>query len=159
MDSNFQPTFDYICHSLKCPKCNKVVSDPCEIDLQTKVARIKELRTLKVGDYLDIEPNPKINGYLETRESHESNGLIVIEAWSCPHCGANFLWARVSFKNGILESIEPVDLDENTLSSADFISSEALIFIPMNQTIKFKSLPPAELRKSFLKALAESSTD
>lgn len=160
MNSDFQPTFDYICHPLKCSKCNQIVSNPCEIDLQTKIARVKELRALQVGDYVDIDPNPKIGGgYLELREFHELNRLTVIEAWSCPNCGANFLWARVFFKDGILESVEPITLDEDGLSSADFLSSEALVFIPMDQILEFKELSPSKLRKRFLKAFVESSVD
>lgn len=156
MNSVFNATFDYICHQLKCPRCGEVTLDPCDIDLQTKLALVKELRTLYVGDRLELAPNPKeTGGYLETREIHTPGRISVIEAWSCPKCGAGFLWARVVFEGGVLKCVESVELTEDILSSVDYITSEVLMLIPVEKTIEVKQLSPNELRAELLSAEAK----
>jgi len=155
MSSSYEATFDYICHPLQCLHCGEVVPNPCDIDLQTKVALVKKLRTLQVGDYLELAPNlQEGGGYLELKEVHELGKLTVIETWSCPTCGANFLWANVVFEEGFLKSVETIELNENTLSSADFITSEVLFLIPMERTLEIKQLPPQQLRVELLAAAA-----
>jgi hypothetical protein len=155
-DDAFEATFDYICHPMRCPRCGKIPPDPCDIDLQTKVGRVKKLRMLKIGDYLELDSNLReIGGYLELREAHDKTRLSVIETWSCSNCGANFLWARIVFENSILQSVEPIQLTDDTLESADFITNEVLTLMPMEFTMELKRTTPAKLRKELL--LAENS--
>lgn len=132
--------------------CGGFASDTCDIDLQSKIAREKELRCLKVGDRVEPHPNPREDGgYLEIQESHDPERLSVIEAWSCPKCGAGFLWACVVIEGGFLKSVEPVDLTEEILSSVDYITSEALMLFSVEQVLEVKKLPPPKLIVELLK--------
>jgi hypothetical protein len=161
MSSMFQATFDFICHPLRCPRCGGITDD-CSIDLQTKIARAKELRCLRVGDHVELDPDPREGGgYLATRDSARDDQLRVIEAWSCPLCGASFLWATAVFDDGTLLSVTPTELTEETLSAVDFITSEALMLIPMERTLEVKRLPPRELRAEMIAAakILESERD
>jgi hypothetical protein len=94
-------------------------------------------------------------GYLELREAHDKARLSIIETWSCPNCGANFLWARIVFEKEILQSVEPIQLTDDTLESADFITNEVLTLMPMEVTMELKRTTPAKLRKELL--LAENN--
>ena len=151
--NQFDPTFDYICHQLKCPRCGRVASEPCDIDLQTKLARHKGLRSLYVDDRLDPDPDPQTGGgYLELRASHDPERLSVIEAWSCPNCGAAFLWAQITLEGGVLRSVDEIALTEKSLSSADYITSEALMLFPMARTLEVKKYSPARRRHELVAA-------
>jgi hypothetical protein len=132
-----------------------VSADPCAIDLQSKVAREKELRSIRIGDRVELAHDLReAGGYIALRENHVANRLAVLEPWSCPNCGSN-LWAEVVFENEVLTSVRHVDLTEQVLSAADFISSEALMFFPMDETLEVKKLAPGK----FAGALLEASKD
>lgn len=144
------PTFDWICARLTCPRCGEASEDPCAIDLQTRLARSPHQRHLRVGDGVALRENPEEGGYLRVRGKILPARLRVIEAWSCPQCGASFLWARLHFEAGTLAAVDAVPLDEPTLAESDYITGEALQLAPLeprDALTRLTLLEPAELRR------------
>ena len=137
--------FDYVCADLPCQTCSKNPADPCAIDLQTKIARDPELRAIRVGDKVELLEDPRGAGYLALNSAVQPSVLRVIEAWSCPSCGAS-QWARLTFLEEVLDSVESTDLTLKSLEAADFISWEVMILVPLERSQEFQSLGPAQLR-------------
>jgi hypothetical protein len=147
-------TFDWICHRLRCPFCGRTPSDDCAVDLQTKLRRAPAQAHLRVSERLDIREDLLTGGYLVTRPEREDT-LRVIEAWACPECGKSFLWAVIEVRDGVLVSVTPVLLDEQTLSSVDLITGEVLALFPVERTLDVVALAPIPLRAAIVAAEAE----
>jgi hypothetical protein len=150
-----QATFDYICAALSCPICGQPIDKPCSVDLQTKISSKPAVRELRIGDQIDPIDDPESAGYIRVSDAITPGTLHVIEAWSCPHCGANFLWARLTIKNNILYAVAVTDLSEKSLEHADFITSQVLILVPMESISAVTSLIPKQLRAELSRIAAE----
>jgi len=146
--------FDYVAAPLRCPMCNEVSSDPLAIDLQTKIAKSPAGNMIRPGDTVALIDDPREPGYLLLNPGWQPGGSVlrVIQAWSCPYCATNPLWAVLTFQNGTLISVEPVPLDAATLAAADFITAEALLLVPLQEVPRVRELPPEELRRELAKA-------
>jgi hypothetical protein len=147
-------SFDYVCADLPCLSCAKTPSDPCAIDLQTKIARHPELRAIRVGDRVELLDDPRVAGYLTIGSTVNPQVLRVIEAWSCPSCGAN-QWARLTFRDEVLSNVANTDLTTESLEAADFITWEVMTFVPLEHVEEFQSLSPAQLRSELARLAIE----
>lgn len=147
-------SFDYVCADLRCPACGEYAMEPCAIDLQTKVADRPELRSLRVGDQIDVADNLS-EAYLRVGASPEHGMLRVIEAWTCARCGSGLLWARLTIRGGVLQLVEPVHLTAEVLRVSDFITPEALFLASGDRMSQLAALPPEQLRFELAKLDAE----
>jgi hypothetical protein len=143
--NSLQATFDYVCAPLTCPECD-TQSDPCAIDLQTKSSRQPALRELRVGDQIEPLPDPETVGYLRLAETVQPGRLRVIEAWSCPNCGASMLWASLLITENVLRAVDRVSLSQESLQGSDFITPQVLTLVPLDAIPRFNAMPPTELR-------------
>jgi hypothetical protein len=147
-----EATFDYVCHPLRCGSCGTVPLDPCAIDLQTKVAARKSLRSLRVGDTVGLAPDLGAEGYLRVGTDPATSIVRVVETWSCPSCGSSTQWARLTIADNILRDVESVSLDETVLTESDYITSEALLLVPLERVPLLRTMVPAALRRELAAA-------
>lgn len=87
-------------------------------------------------------------GYLPTRESGRAGPVRVVETWSCTRCAMGSLWALLTIHGGVLTAVEPVELTEATLKTADYVTSDALhlaLMEPPDEIARLRALAPSEL--------------
>jgi hypothetical protein len=157
MTEQARGTFDFVCADLTCPACGFSPEDPCAIDLQTKIASAPALQTLRTGDRIDLRDDLAGAGYLRSGDDRHDDELSVIEAWSCPSCGQAVLWARLVVSAGRLVSADSVVLDHDTLASTDYVTSEALLLIPLEEVPHALEMSPGELSAELARRAAEAT--
>lgn len=152
-------TFDQVCADLRCPCCGLRAEDPCAIDMQTRLAREPAMTELHVGDPLRPRDDPEEAGYYRVAEKPNRSRLRVIETWSCPYCGASFLWAVLTVEGDTLAGVEPVGLDEEALAGADYITGQVAYLTPVGEDVKLNGLGLEELRAEILRLGRSRSED
>ncbi|MFV8751593.1 hypothetical protein ACNOYE_13700 [Nannocystaceae bacterium ST9] len=65
------------------------------------------------------------------------------------------LWALLEVRNGILTSVEAVELDEATLKSAHLVTGQALFLFPTVRSSELLALDSVELSARIAKAEAD----
>lgn len=106
---------------------------------------------LRVGDPLRPKADPEEAGYYRLSEAPDPSRLRVIETWSCPSCDRSFLWAVLTVVGDTLAGVEPVELDEDTLAGADYITGQVAYLTPPGEKVKLNDLGPEELRAEILR--------
>jgi hypothetical protein len=147
MSEHMEATYDLVCHPIACPRCGTVAQDPCAIDLQTKIFAHKQVRSLRIGDTVELDPDPVWNwGYFRLSTGTHTGRARVLETWTCPSCAANFVWALLSIDDGVLRDVRPVELTDAVLRSADYISSQVQFLFPSGDHERLRALPLDQLR-------------
>ena len=144
-------TFDRVCANLRCPRCGRRADNPCAIGMQTRLARKPAMAELHVGDPLRPKEDPEEAGYYRLSEAPDPSRLRVIETWSCPFCDESFLWAVLIVERDTLAGVEPVELDEEDLAAADYITGQVAYLTPVGQDVKLNDLDLEELRAEILR--------
>jgi hypothetical protein len=106
---------------------------------------------LHVGDPLRPKEDPEGAGYYRLSEVPDPSRLRVIETWSCPFCDESFLWAVLIVERDTLAGVEPVELDEEDLAAADYITGQVAYLTPVGQEVKLNDLDMEELRAEILR--------
>ncbi len=152
-------SFDYVCVPLVCPACGRTAADPCDIDLQTKIALQPAQNNIRAGDRIELLNDPRDRDYLLLNADWRPGSRIlrVLQTWSCPICGANPLWAKLTFQDGTLLPVDPAELDAAHLADADFITPEVLTLVPLKSVLAFQKLPPADLIRELVRVGRERS--
>ena len=148
-------TFDLVCAELTCPACGRTPSAPCGIDLQTKLSQVAEMREIHVGDRIDVPEDLEAWGYLRVGDDPAPEPVRVIEAWSCEHCGADPLWARLTVENGVLTDVSVTSLAEKDLQAADFLSGEIFAWVDVEAGHRLQTMAPAERRAEIARLTRE----
>lgn len=152
-------TFDQVCASLRCPRCGRRAEDPCAIRMQTRLARTPTMAELHVGDPLRPREDPEEAGYYRLAEAPDPSRLRVIETWSCPYCDGSFLWAVLIVEGDTLAGVEPVELDDETLAGADYITGQVAYLTPVGEDVRLNDLSLDELRAEILRLERSRSED
>ena len=146
MSTLLPTTFDQVCANLRCPRCGRRAEEPCAIRMQTRLARKPAMAELHVGDPLRPKEDPEEAGYYRLSEAPDPSRLRVIETWSCPYCDASFLWAVLNVEGDTLAGVEPIELDDDALAGADYITGQVAYLTPVGQDVKLNDLGVKELR-------------
>lgn len=116
-------TLDYFVAELRCPRCGFVSRADDSTGMQTYIRTEPQLAWLKVGDPLEIDLSA-VNGrgYLIVQPPEDP--VRILQSWSCPSSGS-INWAEVVVRDGRIESITAVPLDQSTLDRLHLLDAEA----------------------------------
>ena len=118
-------TFDYFVGNLKCGGCGAVSSSDEATNIQTKIGLHPAMTPFGVGAFIEIDVgNIERSGYFCIRKPQTSAIFSVVETWECPNCGVAFNWVLIEINNGIIQSLESVNLDEGLAVEANYITEE-----------------------------------
>jgi hypothetical protein len=118
--------------------------------MQTRLARTPAMAELHVGDPLRPKDDPEEAGYYRLSEAPDLSRLRVIETWSCPYCDASFLWAVLTVESDTLVGVESIELNQEVLAAADYITGQVAYLTPVGQDVKLNDLGLEELRAEIL---------
>jgi hypothetical protein len=115
-------SFDVVTAALRCRSGHPVPEG--ETAIQVRIQPSPEGALLRVGDRLDVR-DPLEGPYLRVREPAPGEELRVLEAWSCPVCGAGFNWALITIRDDEwLQAVESVELTLATLDRAHYVTDQ-----------------------------------
>jgi hypothetical protein len=113
--------YDTIVAQLRCPGCTTVV----DATIQTHLRTVADGTWLQVGSEIDAydltDENIAASGYARVNAAEEGEPIRLLDVWSCPHCQTE-QWAMVEIADGKIDGVEAVELDRETLESANYIS-------------------------------------
>jgi hypothetical protein len=115
--------FDYLVAPLRC-ECGRLAHADEMLEMTTRLRDEPNLAFLGVGDRLPVTKQRALEcGYLLVREPAEP--AVLVHMWACASCGYDRNWAEVVVRDGVIQEIEAVDLDQETLARAHFIVDDA----------------------------------
>ncbi|MCP4655938.1 MAG: hypothetical protein GY856_11025 [bacterium] len=116
---------DLFVGNLICPNCGETSPADDSTNIRTDIRPEPELAYLGVGSRLEIDDVERTS-YLMARMPAPAEPLLVLDIWECPHCHRGFLWAEVTIRAGVIESIRDVPLNREVLERIHLISDEAI---------------------------------
>lgn len=118
-------TFDYFVGQLTCPCCGFVTETDESTNMQTKICALPNMKAYGVGSMIELDSrNIEDSGYLLVNERETSDTFTLIDSWECPSCEAPYNWAQVKVKQGVIESVDSIDLSEEAISGVNYITEE-----------------------------------
>jgi hypothetical protein len=116
-------SFDTFVAAMKCFNCNLISPADESTNMQTYLRDNPQLENLSIGSYVGDSFNEmRDKHYLILRETQDEQ-VILLDTWNCPFCGqAN--WASIKIVRGTIADIQSVEINQNVLSHANFVSIE-----------------------------------
>jgi hypothetical protein len=113
--------FDYLVAPLRCRQCGRPAQADEMLEMTTRLRDEPNLAYLTVGDTLPVTPERAIgSGYTQLRLPQADEPTILLHPWACVSCGSTANWAEVVVEDDVIEEIESVVLDEETLARAHY---------------------------------------
>ncbi|MEV4320155.1 hypothetical protein [Actinocrispum sp. NPDC049592] len=113
--------FDYLVAPLRCAHCNRTAQPDEMLEMTTRLRDTPNLAYLGVGDKLPVTTQRALdNGYELLRAPQDGEPTILLQPWACASCGATDNWAEVVIEQDVIEAIDEVVLDADTLARANF---------------------------------------
>lgn len=122
--------YDYFVAQLCCSSCGDRSSRDRSTNIKTRLATDPVDAALGIGDDVrfDLSRVPK-RGYRAIRSPRPGEGIRLLEAWTCPACGAQSSWVEVQIAGGIVQAIDVVPVDLRALEHAHFLSEAAVLVV------------------------------
>jgi hypothetical protein len=119
--------FDYFVGELRCPRCDAVSPADGSTNMQTKICNPARMIQLGTGDAIQVDhENLLASGYLFIQWPSDGEPVRILAEWECPSCGTAGLWAEISVRAGVIESVEAVPLDRAALECAHYIHNDCV---------------------------------
>jgi hypothetical protein len=113
--------FDYLVAPLRCAQCDRVAQADEMLEMTTRLRDEANLAFLTVGDSLPVTTERALDrGYIQLRAPRPGEPISLLQTWTCTSCGSTANWAEVVVEDDVIEVIEEVALDEETLARAHF---------------------------------------
>jgi hypothetical protein len=113
--------FDYLVAPLRCAQCGRVAQPDEMLEMTTRLRELPNLAYLGVGDKLPVTTQRALdNGYELLRTPQPDEPTILLHTWTCMSCGAAANWAEVVIEEDVIEAIDEVTLNPETLARAHF---------------------------------------
>jgi uncharacterized protein YlaI len=115
-------TIDYLVGELRCAFCDTVSVADERTNMTTRLRDEPELAFLGVGDKLPVDTERALKAdYLLVREPAPGETVVLLHLWTCPSCGGAWNWAEVAVRDGVIESVHEVLLNQETLARVNFV--------------------------------------
>src|SRR5262245_42470937 len=115
-------TLDYLAAELTCSRCGAVSPADWSTEMTTRLRDDPQLANLGVGDELPVDTARALaSGYLLVREPAPDEPVILLHQWTCPACGYAYNWAEVVIEDGVIASIQTIELNQAAFARAHYI--------------------------------------
>lgn len=114
--------FDYLVAAMPCWHCASVSPPDASLEMTTRLRDDPRLAYLGAGDELPVDtPRALRAGYLPLHEPEPGAPVVLLHQWTCPACGNMYNWAEVVVSDGVITSIQAVDLNRGAVTRAHYI--------------------------------------
>jgi hypothetical protein len=114
--------YDVIVARLRCPGCTTVADAEIQTHLRGGGADGTALRVgSEINPYYLIDESIVDSGYARVHAPGDGEPIRLLDVWTCPHCKTE-QWAMVEIADGKIRGVEAVELDRETLESANYIA-------------------------------------
>ena len=119
-------TLDFFVAPLRCTQCGAALPADHGTNMVTYIRDEPQLACLQPGDALHVPvENMQFRGYLTIRKPAPGEPIHLLQTWDCPKCGKSHQWAEVVVTDGVITSIEQVELTADVLGRGHYIDEEA----------------------------------